>query len=195
RRLAQRPGGLVCRAGVIAEGQRGGGVSRLAGGTTYPKEEGGGMKSRSNGCSITLCGDFILTFPQVLDSDDHATLVKKLKKVYLVDVQVLNRGTTSLLKFPLVPTRHPDGSPVTNEWLHKTIAGHPKWQSVKFVQHPRFVIPPGKKIGFTATVFTEVADDHAASTAKRLLQTDVLFHTVPRRCKPWSVSMSAKQCG
>ncbi|KAF8643319.1 hypothetical protein AX14_009572 [Amanita brunnescens Koide BX004] len=145
--------------------------------------------------SITLRGDFILTFPQVLDADNHATLIKKLKKVYSVDVQVLNRGTTSLLKFPLVPTRHPDGSPVTNEWLHKTIAGHPKWQSVEFVQRPRFVIPPGKKIGFTATVFTEVSDDRAASTAKRLLQTDVLFHTVPRRCKPWSVSMSAKQCG
>ena len=54
--------------------------------------------------SVTLRGDFILTFPQVLDSDDHATLVKKLRKVYSVDVQVLNRGTTSLLKFPLVPT-------------------------------------------------------------------------------------------
>ncbi|KAF8642664.1 hypothetical protein AX14_009723 [Amanita brunnescens Koide BX004] len=86
--------------------------------------------------SITLRGDFILTFPQVLDADDHATLVKKLKKVYSVDIQVLNRGTTSLLKFPLVPTRHLDGSPVTNEWLHKTIAGHPKWQSVEFVQRP-----------------------------------------------------------
>ena len=54
--------------------------------------------------SVTLRGDFILTFPQVLDSDDHATLVKKLRKVYSVDIQVLNRGTTSLLKFPLVPT-------------------------------------------------------------------------------------------
>ncbi|KAF8672887.1 hypothetical protein AX14_005497 [Amanita brunnescens Koide BX004] len=137
--------------------------------------------------SITLCGDFILTFLQVLDSDDHATLVKKLRK------------------FPLVLTRHLDGSAVTNEWLdgsavtsewlHKTIAGHAKWQSVEFVQHPRFVIPPGKKIGFTATVFMEVSDDHAASTAKRLLQTDVLFHTVPRCCKPWSVSTAAKQCG
>ena len=145
--------------------------------------------------AITLRGDYILTFPQVLDADDHATLVKKLKKVYSVDVQVLNRGTTSLLKFPLVPTRHPDGTAVTNEWLHKTIAGHPKWQSVEFIQKPRFIIPTGKSIGFTATVFVEVSDDRAASTAKRLLQTDVAFHSVPRRCKPWSVSVVARQCG
>ncbi|KAF8626873.1 hypothetical protein AX14_011419, partial [Amanita brunnescens Koide BX004] len=39
----------------------------------------------------TLRGDFILTFSQVLDSDDHAILAKKLKKVYAVDIQVLNR--------------------------------------------------------------------------------------------------------
>ncbi|KAF8636327.1 hypothetical protein AX14_010444 [Amanita brunnescens Koide BX004] len=75
--------------------------------------------------ALTLRGDFVLTFGQVLDSDDHAVLAKKLKKVYSVDVQVLNRGTTSLLKFPLVPTRHPDGSTVTNEWLHTTISSHP----------------------------------------------------------------------
>ena len=145
--------------------------------------------------AITLRGDYILTFPQVLDADDHATLVKKLKKVYSVDVQVLNRGTTSLLKFPLVPTRHPDGTAVTNEWLHKTIAGHPKWQPVEFIQKPRFIIPTGKSIGFTTTVFVEVSDDCAASTTKRLLQTDVAFHSVPRCCKPWSVSTAARQCG
>src|SRR5580700_1322681 len=44
-------------------------------------------------------------------------------------------------------------------------------------------------------VFVEVSDDRSASNAKRLLQTDVTFHSVPRRCKPWSVSPSAKQCG
>jgi hypothetical protein len=86
--------------------------------------------------ALSLQGDFILTFSQVLDSDDHSTLVKKLKKVYSVDIQVLNRGTTSLLKFPLVPTRHPDGSPVTNEWLHKTITSHPKWKDAEFIQKP-----------------------------------------------------------
>ncbi|KAF8630023.1 hypothetical protein AX14_011067, partial [Amanita brunnescens Koide BX004] len=75
---------------------------------------------------VTLRGDFVLTF----DSSDHDVLVKKFKKVYSVDVQVLNRGTTSLLKFPLVPTRHPDGSAVTSEWLHKTISSHPKWKDV-----------------------------------------------------------------
>ena len=144
--------------------------------------------------SLTLRGDFILTFPQVLDSDDHATLVKKLKKVYSQDVQVLNQGTTSLLKFPLVLTRHPDGSAVTNKWLYKTISGHAKWQHVEFIQKPRFIIPTGKNVGFTATVFMEVSDDRAASTTKRLLQTDVNFHTVSRHCKPWSVSASARQC-
>ncbi|KAF8707041.1 hypothetical protein AX14_013722 [Amanita brunnescens Koide BX004] len=75
--------------------------------------------------ALTLRGDFVLTFGQVLDSDDHTILAKKLKKAYSVDVQVLNRGTTSLLKFPLVPTRHPDSSAVTNEWLHTTISSHP----------------------------------------------------------------------
>ncbi|KAF8628779.1 hypothetical protein AX14_011208 [Amanita brunnescens Koide BX004] len=95
--------------------------------------------------TCTLCGDFILTFLQVLDSDDHAILAKKVKKVYAVDVQVLNRGTTSLLKFPLVPTRHPDGSAVTSEWLFKTISSHPKWQNVEFVQKPRFIIQTDRR--------------------------------------------------
>ncbi|KAF8672096.1 hypothetical protein AX14_005609 [Amanita brunnescens Koide BX004] len=145
--------------------------------------------------TITLWGDYILTFLQVLDADDHTTLVKKLKKVYSVDVQVLNRGTTSLLKFPLVLTRHPDGTAVTNEWLHKTISGHPRRQSMEFVQKPRFIIPTGKTIGFTTTVFVEVSNDCAASTAKRLLQTNVAFRSVPRCCKPWSISLAARQCG
>ena len=144
---------------------------------------------------VTLRGDIILTFSQVLDSSDHEVLVKKFKKVYSMDVQVLNRGTTSLLKFPLVPMRHPDGSAVTSEWLHKTIACHPKWQNMEFVQAPCFIVPTGKTIGYTATVFAEVADDRSASIAKCLLQTDVLFHTVPQRCKPWAVSTAAKQCG
>ncbi|KAF8666228.1 hypothetical protein AX14_006526, partial [Amanita brunnescens Koide BX004] len=145
--------------------------------------------------TLTLWGDFVLTFGQVLDLDDHAILARKLKKVYSVDVQVLNRGTTSLLKFPLVPTWHTDGSAVTNEWLHMTISSHPRWKSVEFVQKPWFIVPTGKQMGFTATVFMEVSDDRAASVAKRLLQTDVSFDSVPRCYKPWSVSSSAKQCG
>ena len=144
---------------------------------------------------ITLRGDFILTFSQVLDSSDHDVLVKKFKKVYSVDVQVLNRGTTSLLKFPLVPTCHPDGSAVTSEWLHKTISSHLKWKDVEFVQTPCFIVSASKSIGYTATVFAEVADDRSASVAKRLLQTDVTFHTVPRHCKPWTISVAVKQCG
>ena len=48
-------------------------------------------------------------------------------------------------------------------------------------------------MGFTTTVFTEVSDNHTASVAKRLLQTDISFDSVPCRCKPWSVSPSAKQ--
>ncbi|KAF8663668.1 hypothetical protein AX14_006833 [Amanita brunnescens Koide BX004] len=145
--------------------------------------------------ACTLRGDFVLTFSQVLDSEDHAVLAKKLKKVYAVDVQVLNRGMTSLLKFLIVPTRHPDGSAVTNKWLFKTISSHPKWQNVEFVQKPRFVVQAGRTIGLTATVFIEVADNRSASIAKRLLQTNVLFHVVPRRCHPWSISTAAKQCG
>ena len=131
----------------------------------------------------------------MLTSNDHGKLVAQLKKVYSVDIQVLNRGTTSLLKFSLVPTHHPDGSAVTSEWLHKTIARHPKWADVEFVQCPRFIIPTNKKAGLAATVFMEVSDDRSSSVAKRLLQTDVLFHEVPRRAKPWSITIGAKQCG
>ena len=40
--------------------------------------------------ALSLWGDFILTFSHVLDSDNHTTLIKKLKKVYSVDTQVLN---------------------------------------------------------------------------------------------------------
>ena len=72
----------------------------------------------------------------VLTSNDHGKLVAQLKKVYSVDIQVLNRGNTSLLKLSLVPTHHPDGSVVTSEWLHKTIARHPKWADVEFVPTP-----------------------------------------------------------
>jgi hypothetical protein len=113
----------------------------------------------------TLRGDYVFSFPQVLASSDHNRLVKWLKSVYSNSAQVLNRGTTSLLKFALVPTRHPDGSAVTSDWLLKTISAHPKWRAVEFIQRPRFIIPTGKQIGFTATVFMEVADNRS-STAK-----------------------------
>ncbi|KAF8632850.1 hypothetical protein AX14_010788 [Amanita brunnescens Koide BX004] len=109
--------------------------------------------------ALALHGNFVLTFLQVLDSDDHAVLVKKLKKVYSVDVQVLNQGTTSLLKFPIVLTRHLDGSPGTNKWLFKTISGHPKWQNMEFVQKPHFIAQAGKNISLTATVFIKVANN------------------------------------
>ena len=145
--------------------------------------------------TLSLQGDFILMFSHVLDSDDHSTLVKKLKKVYSMDIQVLNWGTTSLLKFPLVLTRHPDGSSVTNEWLYKTISAHPKWKDVEFIQKPHFIVPASKAIRFTATVFIKISNDHSTSNTKRLLQTNVTFHSVPQHCKPWLVSTSAKQCG
>ncbi|KAF8644759.1 hypothetical protein AX14_009355 [Amanita brunnescens Koide BX004] len=46
--------------------------------------------------ALSLRGDFILTFSHVLDSDDHSTLVRKLKKVYSLDIQSLTSGSTKL---------------------------------------------------------------------------------------------------
>ncbi|KAF8346205.1 hypothetical protein F5887DRAFT_1073856 [Amanita rubescens] len=110
---------------------------------------------------ITLRGDFVLSFDRVLYTTDHRKLIEQIANAGYTGAQVLNRGTTSLLKFPLVPTHLPGGSIVTFQWLYNTITQHPKWRDVRFVQRPRFVTPAGrvKQPGLSATVFMEISDE------------------------------------
>ncbi len=145
---------------------------------------------------FTLRQDVVLSFGEVVSATDHERAVARLTPLFAGGKgEVVNRGTSAMLKFPLVPTHLPDGSAVTADQLHNWIVAHPRWGAATFIQRARFVTPTGKNLGLSATVFVEISDDRASSTARRLLQTDISFGGAIRRTQPWSLKRPTTQCG
>ena len=145
---------------------------------------------------LTLRHDVVLSFGEALSETDHTRVVARVAPLFTGGTgEVLNRRTSALLKFPLVPTHLPDGSALSADQLHGYITAHPKWADVPFVQRARFVTPASKTLGLSATVLVEIADDRASSLARRLLQTDISFGGAVRRARPWSIARPAPQCG
>jgi hypothetical protein len=148
----------------------------------------------------TLRNDLVLTFESPVDPADWERLAGHLSSpapsaFFLGGIgEVLNRGTSALLKFPLVPTHLPDSSAVTDDKLHEWITAHPKWADVKFIKKARFVVPVSKKLGLSATVLIEIQDGRSGSTARRLLQMDISFGGAVHRTRPWSIARPAPQC-
>jgi hypothetical protein len=141
----------------------------------------------------TLRNDLVLTFESPVDPADWERLAGRLSSpapsLFPGGIgEVLNRGTSALLKFPLVPTHLPDSSAVTDDKLHEWITAHPKWADVKFVKKAHFVVPASKKLGLLATVLVEIQDGRSGSTARRLLQTDISFGGAVHRTRPWSIA-------
>src|SRR6266704_1908892 len=107
---------------------------------------------------------------------------------------VLERLTYSILKFSAVPTVTPDGRPVTAEMAATCLQHHPDWKNALPLEAPRFVFNKASPDPLHATLQVKVKDTQKASVAMKLLGTSVSFIGITRRCQPWTVSPTARQC-
>jgi hypothetical protein len=107
---------------------------------------------------------------------------------------LLERPTFSILKFTAVPTVTNDGRQVTNDHVASFIRKHQDWKSVELIEPPRFVFPKTNPDPLCATLQVKVKDTLKATTAKKLLTTSVTFAGITRRCQPWTVAPTSRQC-
>ena len=155
-----------------------------------------GFQPPLKSAEFTLRRDVVLTFGETLSDEVRQRASARIAPLFSGGGgEVLNRGTTALLKFPLVPTHLPDGSAVSADQLHGYLLAHPKWKAASFIQPARFITPKNKKLGLSATVIVEISDDRSSSVARRLLQTDISFGGAIRRAQPWSLKRPSSQCG
>jgi len=99
-----------------------------------------------------------------------------------------------MLKFSAVPTITSDGRPVTAEAAATCIKQHPEWAKAMLLEPPRFVHTKTNPDSLQATLQVKVKDTQKASVAMKLLETSVSFVGITRRCQPWTVSPTARQC-
>ncbi|KAF8625376.1 hypothetical protein AX15_005417 [Amanita polypyramis BW_CC] len=78
---------------------------------------------------VTLHGDWSLTFTKALTLPDLEQLQAALDSFHHPGAEVVNRPTSASLKFPHVPTIHPDGSTVSDVDLLVAIRSHPRWHN------------------------------------------------------------------
>ncbi|KAF8621826.1 hypothetical protein AX15_007473, partial [Amanita polypyramis BW_CC] len=119
---------------------------------------------------VTLCGDWSLTFSDALTLPDLEQLQSALDAFHHPGAEVVNCPTSASLKFPHVPTIHPDGSAVSDSDLLEALRSHPRWRDVSFVTPPRFIWPAVRPGDLSALVFCEVRDSQASSSTCSLLK-------------------------
>ena len=113
------------------------------------------------------------------------------------EAHILERPTHLILKFTTVPTVCPDGRQVSEAMAATCLMRHPQWKELGYeglVGLPRFVIAKTNPAAHCATLQVKIKDTQKASWAKKLLETTVAFIGVTRRCQPWTVSPTARQC-
>jgi len=110
------------------------------------------------------------------------------------DVHQLERPTISILKFTAVPTVTNDGRQVSEDLAYSFLRKHPEWKDVRITEKPRFIRPKHNPDSLCATFQVKVEDTLKASVAKKLLSTSVTFAGITRRCQPWTVAPTARQC-
>ena len=138
-----------------------------------------------------------IVFNQVVDDATSQAALRAVLhefKTRKEDAHVLVRPTHSILKFTAVPIVTPDDRQVTAEMATTCLRRHPEWKDVEFIDSPRFVFPKTGPAPYSATLQIKVKDTQKASTAKKLLETSVSFVGITRRCQPWTVSPTARQC-
>src|SRR6266571_1182685 len=107
---------------------------------------------------------------------------------------MLERPTHSILKFTAVPTVTSNGTLIKVDLAAALLRRHPAWMDTEFLEPPRFVLPKGNPDPLCATLQVKVKDTRKAIVAKKLLSTTVSFAGVVRRCQPWTVAPTARQC-
>ncbi|KAF8627244.1 hypothetical protein AX15_004463 [Amanita polypyramis BW_CC] len=107
--------------------------------------------------AVTLCGDWALTFKEPLTFPDLQRLQAAVDNFHHPGSEVVNRPTSTSIKFPHMPTVRPDRSAVSDEDLLNALHSHPRWQDVSFVSNPCFIQPSGHSSDLSALVHCEPA--------------------------------------
>ena len=139
-----------------------------------------------------------LIFDQVIDDTTRtAALNFVLGKFNATPAaaQELKRATHLILKFTAVPTVSHDGChQISEDIATALLRKHPAWKDIELLDKPRFIFPKRNPDPLVATLQVKVHDTRKATVAKKLLETTVTFVGVARRCQPWSIASTARQC-
>ena len=138
-----------------------------------------------------------IVFDRVVDDETSKLALQEVLRGFKTTVEaahVLERTTYSILKFNAIPTITPDGRPVTAEMAATCLLRHPEWKDAPPLEPPRFILNKVNPDPLHATLQVKVKDTQKASVAKKLLGTSVSFVGVTRKCQPWTVSPTARQC-
>jgi hypothetical protein len=138
-----------------------------------------------------------IVFDRVVDDEVSKIALREALRGFKTgddEATVLDRPTHSILKFNAVPTITHDGQKVTAAVAAACLQRHPVWKDVKPIGPPEFIFLKNNPSASHATLRIKVQDTQKASVATKLLETTVTFVGVARRCLPWSVSQTARQC-
>jgi hypothetical protein len=138
-----------------------------------------------------------VVFDQVVDDPTRTLAMQEVLKAFKTTEESahrLERSTHSVLKFNAVPTVTPGGQEVTAAMAASCLSRHPVWKTAVPLEAPRFIYPKTSPHTTHATLQVKVKDTKTATMAKKLLETSVTFVGAVRRCLPWSVAPTARQC-
>jgi len=138
-----------------------------------------------------------IVFDQVVDDNTSALTLREVLQGFKTTTEaahVLERTTYSVLKFNAVPTITSDGRPISAQMAATCLSRHPEWKNIQLLEPPRFVHNKTNPASFHATLQVKVKDTNKAATATKLLGTTVTFVGASRKCQPWTVSPTARQC-
>ncbi|KAF8624907.1 hypothetical protein AX15_005647 [Amanita polypyramis BW_CC] len=112
------------------------------------------------------------------------------------EMRILNRPTTSSLKFCRVPTRNTwDGKVFTEDDLLRMIQADKLWKNAEIFGKPRFIKPKHvDSLPPVATVLIDIKDTKKGEDAKALIGSTVIFSGQHCRCLPWVNNDIIPQC-
>jgi hypothetical protein len=154
------------------------------------------LPTRATGVLLGVCRHVTVVLDRAVDDITKKVVLRTILDEFDAESgsTVLERTTHSILKFTAVPTVTPDGITVGEDRITDCLLQHPQWQDVQFTGPVRIIRPKVNPDPYHATVQVKVRDTQKASVAKRLLQTSVQFIGALRKCQPWTVSTTARQC-
>ncbi|KAF8623894.1 hypothetical protein AX15_006143 [Amanita polypyramis BW_CC] len=112
------------------------------------------------------------------------------------EMRILNRPTTSSLRFCRVPTRNTwDGKVFTEDDLLRMIQADKLWKNAEIFGKPRFIKPKHvDSLPPVATVLIDIKDTKKGEDAKALIGSTVVFNGQHCRCLPWVNNDVIPQC-
>ncbi|KAF8624097.1 hypothetical protein AX15_006048 [Amanita polypyramis BW_CC] len=133
-------------------------------------------------------------------SQDQQSLYRMAVAHYLEqevsEMRVLNRPTTSSLKFSRFPTCNTwDGKVISEDELLKILQVDKLWKNTEIFGKPRFIKPKfADTLPPVAMVLVDIKDTKKGEDAKALIGSTVLFNGQYCRCQPWVNNDIIPQC-